>query len=61
MATFLDLLKMAFLVSVEDFEQMARARLGGNAWNYYSSGATTQHTLRNNVEAFSRYITATFR
>jgi (S)-2-hydroxy-acid oxidase len=46
----------AKFVCVEDYESEARERLDRNAWAYYSSGATTQHTLRDNVNAFSRYM-----
>ena len=42
------------LVCVDDYEQEARLRLDRNAWNYYSSGADEQQTLRDNVEAFLR-------
>ena len=37
-----------------DFEAHAREALGRNAWDYYSSGANRQQTLRDNEEAFSR-------
>ncbi len=40
---------------VADFEASAREALGRNAWGYYSSGANQQQTLRDNVEAYSRY------
>ena len=41
-------------VCVEDFQDEAQSRLDSNAWSYYSSGATTEHTLKDNVEAYSR-------
>ncbi len=40
---------------VADFEASAREALDRNAWGYYSSGANQQQTLRDNVEAYSRY------
>ena len=42
------------LVCVEDFEQEARFKLDRNAWNYYSSGANLEQTLRDNVDAYKR-------
>ena len=40
---------------VSDFEQYARKQLDSNAWGYYSSGASTEQTLRDNQEAFQRF------
>ena len=37
-----------------DFEAHARQALDWNAWEFYSSGANHQQTLRDNEEAFSR-------
>lgn len=45
---------MASLVKLEDFEEEARKRLDRNAWGYYSSGATTEQSLKDNVDAYSR-------
>ena len=42
------------LVCVEDFEQQAQLKLDRNAWNYYSSGANQEQTLRDNVDAYKR-------
>jgi (S)-2-hydroxy-acid oxidase len=43
-------------VCVEDYEEGARQKLDRNAWAYYSSGATTERTIKDNINAFSRYI-----
>ena len=40
---------------VSDFEEHARKVLPKNAWDYYSSGANQEQSLRDNVDAFSRY------
>ena len=47
--------KMAALVCLDDYEQLAKDKLDRNAYNYYSSGASNQQTLRDNVQAFKRY------
>ncbi len=44
------------LVTVKDFEAMARARLSPMAYDYYRSGADEEHTLRRNVEAWNDYV-----
>ena len=44
------------LVSIEDFERVAGETLDRNAWNYYSSGAIGKHSLRDNLQAYSRLI-----
>ena len=41
-------------VCVQEFEQEAREKLGRAVLGFYSSGATTQRTLKENEEAFSR-------
>ena len=41
---------------VSDFEKYAQMKLDSNAWGYYSSGANMEQTLRDNKEAFQRYI-----
>jgi 4-hydroxymandelate oxidase len=46
------------LVTVDDFEEAARARLSKAAYDYYRSGADEEHTLRRNREAFARYAIA---
>jgi 4-hydroxymandelate oxidase len=43
------------LVTVDDFEEAARARLSPMAWDYYRSGADEEHTLRRNRDAWTRY------
>ncbi len=42
---------------VADFEGNAREVLDRNSWDYYSSGAIHEQTLRDNVEAYSRLLT----
>ena len=42
------------MFSLADFEAHAKAALDRNAWDYYSSGANQEQTLRDNVEAFAR-------
>ncbi|MCB4769455.1 alpha-hydroxy-acid oxidizing protein [Ancylobacter sp. Lp-2] len=42
------------VVAVEDYEPVARERLGREAWGYYSGGAADETTLRWNREAFAR-------
>lgn len=39
-----------------DYEEKAKGKLDKGAWDYYSSGANQQQSLRDNVEAFSRYV-----
>jgi len=43
------------LVTVDDFEAAARARLPQFAYDYYRSGADEEHTLARNRDAFARY------
>ncbi|XP_019858437.1 PREDICTED: hydroxyacid oxidase 1-like [Amphimedon queenslandica] len=43
------------LICLEEYEEEARSILDRNAWGYYSSGATTEYTLRDNVQAYNRY------
>ena len=43
------------LVTVDDYEATARARLSSMAYDYFRSGADEEHTLRRNREAFARY------
>ena len=42
------------LICLEEYEEEARSILDRNAWGYYSSGATTEYTLRDNVQAYNR-------
>ena len=39
---------------LSDFEAHAESVLPKNAWDYYSSGANQEQSLRDSVEAFSR-------
>ena len=48
------LTECASMFSLADFEAHAGAVLDRNAWNYYSSGANQEQTLRDNEEAFKR-------
>jgi isopentenyl diphosphate isomerase/L-lactate dehydrogenase-like FMN-dependent dehydrogenase len=42
-------------VCISDFENYAKEFLPKNAWDYYSSGANEEITLRENRCAFNRY------
>ena len=42
-------------VRLDDFEELARARLEPGAYDYYAGGAWDEVTLRDNVDAFGRY------
>jgi isopentenyl diphosphate isomerase/L-lactate dehydrogenase-like FMN-dependent dehydrogenase len=42
--------------NVADYEQLARERLDEGAFGYYAGGAGDERTLRENVEAFSRWL-----
>src|SRR5687768_15080984 len=46
---------MEELVTVDDFESAARARLSSMAYDYYRSGADEEHTLRRNRDAFAAF------
>lgn len=43
------------LVTVDDFETAARARLTAMAYDYYRSGADEEHTLRRNRDRWSTF------
>ena len=43
-------------VCLRDFETHFNQSLGRNECDYFSRGATQEQTLRDNVEAFMRYI-----
>lgn len=45
------------LVCVSDYELQAKKLLPKSVFDYYSSGADEQQTLRDNITAFSRYVT----
>jgi isopentenyl diphosphate isomerase/L-lactate dehydrogenase-like FMN-dependent dehydrogenase len=42
--------------NVADYERLARERLDPGAFGYYAGGAGDERTLRDNVEAFSRWL-----
>ena len=46
---------MAEPVNVDDFEELARARLDPGAYGYFAGGAGDEHTLRENRAAFTRW------
>jgi 4-hydroxymandelate oxidase len=46
---------LASCVTVDDFEEAARARLTPMAYDYYRSGADEEHTLRRNRDAWTTY------
>ena len=41
-------------LNMHELEQLARERLSSMAYDYYASGALDEHTLRDNVAAWSR-------
>lgn len=45
----------ADLVTVDDFEEAARARLSRMTYDYYRSGADDEHTLRRNRDAWADF------
>ena len=46
---------MSELLTVDDFEEAARARLSPMAYDYYRSGADEEHTLRRNRDAWTGF------
>ena len=48
---------MAKPVCVNDFEELARKTLPKYAYDFYASGANEEFTLKENCEAYKRYIT----
>ena len=46
---------------MSDFEAHARKVLSKKSWDYYASGANDEQTLRDNTEAFRRYLNAYIR
>jgi isopentenyl diphosphate isomerase/L-lactate dehydrogenase-like FMN-dependent dehydrogenase len=42
--------------NVADYERLARERLDPGAYGYYAGGAGDERTLRDNVEAYSRWL-----
>ncbi|AKV03392.1 L-lactate dehydrogenase [Labilithrix luteola] len=47
--------KLAKLVTVDDFEAVARGNLTHSAYDYYRSGADEEHTLHRNRSAWTTY------
>jgi len=47
------LARLLGMFTLTDFEAYAR-EADENVWNFYSSGADQEQTLRDNVEAFKR-------
>ena len=45
-------------VCLADFEAHFKTSLNKNALDYYSSGANQEQTLKDNMEAFTRYVYA---
>ena len=43
-------------VCLTDFEVHFKNSLNKNALDYYSSGANQEQTLKDNMEAFTRYV-----
>lgn len=43
------------LVTIDDYEAVARERLSKTAYDYYRSGADEEHTLRRNRDAYADY------
>ena len=41
-------------LNLSELEELARARLPKQVWDYYSSGADDERTLRSNAEAYAR-------
>jgi 4-hydroxymandelate oxidase len=44
------------LVTIDDYEALAKSRLSRMAYDYYRSGSDEEQTLRRNRDAFSRYV-----
>jgi isopentenyl diphosphate isomerase/L-lactate dehydrogenase-like FMN-dependent dehydrogenase len=42
-------------VNLDDYEELARARLDPGAYGYFAGGAGDEHTLRENAAAFTRW------
>ena len=42
-------------LTIDDWEALAKTRLGAMAYDYYRSGADDEHTLRRNREAYARF------
>ena len=44
------------LINISDFEKLAKEKLSQMAYDYYSSGANDEITLRENIEAYKRIL-----
>jgi isopentenyl diphosphate isomerase/L-lactate dehydrogenase-like FMN-dependent dehydrogenase len=44
------------MVTIEDYERIARERLPSDTWEYYSGGAGDEWTLAENRRAFDRWV-----
>ncbi|KAF2543777.1 hypothetical protein F2Q68_00032763 [Brassica cretica] len=44
------------IVNVNEFQELAKRALPKMYYDFYSGGAEDQHTLKENVEAFTRII-----
>lgn len=42
-------------ITIDDWEALAKTRLGAMTYDYYRSGADEEHTLRRNRDAYARY------
>ena len=42
------------MLCLADFEARAKGELSKSAWEHYATGADQEHTLRDNLKAFSR-------
>ena len=49
------------LLTVSDFEKLAKEKLTRAAYDYYSSGANDEITLRENIEAYKRKRTGDYK
>ncbi|CAJ0582517.1 unnamed protein product, partial [Mesorhabditis spiculigera] len=49
-------MRMDTLLTVNDYHQKAITLLPKNARDYYESGSDDEHTLRRNIDAFSRFL-----
>jgi isopentenyl diphosphate isomerase/L-lactate dehydrogenase-like FMN-dependent dehydrogenase len=44
------------IVSIDDYERIAREKLPPEIYDYYAGGAERERTLRANIEAFERWV-----
>ena len=43
-------------VCIDDIAEIAKLKLDRNAYNYYATGADEEQSLKDNMEAFKRYV-----